>query len=183
MSASRLYVAALCLPILLVTVAPVKALDQSRGGAVKQPVVDRVVVSLESFELVALSKERVVFNYPITIGADTGPTPTGAFRVTSRLKNPWYTPDDKPNVEPGAPDNPIGSRWIGIDKPSYGLHGTNEPDAIGTRDSEGCIRLRNEEIEELYRHVDKGTTVVIKEQFDRNYSRLRTVKHTPEEES
>lgn len=182
MSSSRLHTLLLCVPLLFVTMTPALALDQSRGGAVNQPVIDRIVVGLENFELVALSDGRVVFDYPITTGADTGPTPKGTFRVTSRLKNPWYTPDDEPNVEPGAPDNPIGSRWIGISKPSYGLHGTNNPDAIGTRASEGCIRLRNHQIEELYRHVKKGTRVIIKSRFERDYSRLRTVQHTPEDE-
>lgn len=182
MSTSRLYYFVLCLLILVATATPALSLDQSRGGVVKQPLVDRIVVSLQDFELVALSGNRVLFNYPVTTGADTGPTPTGRFRVTSRLKNPWYTPDGESNVEPGAPNNPIGSRWIGINKPSYGLHGTNNPEAIGTRASEGCIRLRNHQIEDLYRHVRKGTTVVIKQRFDRNYSRLRTVQHTPEDE-
>lgn len=182
MSSSRLHTLLLWVPILLMATTPTLGLDQSRGGAVNQPVVDRIVVGLENFELVALSEGRVVFDYAITTGADTGPTPTGRFRVTSRLKNPWYTPDDEPNVEPGAPDNPIGSRWIGIDKPSYGLHGTNNPAAIGERASEGCIRLRNHQIEKLYRHVEKGTRIIIKNRFDRDYSQLRTVQHKPEDE-
>jgi lipoprotein-anchoring transpeptidase ErfK/SrfK len=50
---------------------------------------------------------------------------------------------------------------LGINKPSYGIHGTNEPDSIGYSLSHGCVRLHNEDVEKLYEMVDIGTVVVI----------------------
>jgi len=167
--------------LLVGTGNPIEAVDQSRGGTIKQPVVDRIVVGLEDYTLVAVSGGRVLFDYTVAIGADTGPTPTGRFSVTSRLKHPWYTPDDEPAERPGSPKNPLGSRWIGISKPSYGLHGTNKPDAIGTKDSEGCVRLRNRHIERLYRHVPEGTPVIIKDNLPLKYSQFRTVERAEDE--
>lgn len=181
LSQHRLCPVLLCLSLLIVSTNALPALEQSRGGDVRKPVVDRIVIGLKDFRLVAFSEDRIVFDFPVTTGADTGPTPTGRFTITSRLKNPWYTPDDEPNVRPGARNNPIGSRWIGINKPSYGLHGTNNPDAIGEAKSEGCVRLRNRQIEELYRHVSKGTPVIIRERLPFNASKFRTVQHQPED--
>lgn len=171
----------LCLLFLVLSTSALPAVDQSRGGEVRDPVIDRIVVGVKDYRLVAFSKDQIVFDFPVTVGADTGPTPTGHFTVTSRLKNPWYTPNNESNIRPGAPDNPIGSRWIGINKPSYGLHGTNNPEAIGEAKSEGCIRLRNRQIEELYRHVRQGTPVIIRERLPFNTSKFRTVQHQPEE--
>jgi lipoprotein-anchoring transpeptidase ErfK/SrfK len=167
--------------LLVVCVNILPAVEQSRGGEVHKPMVDRIVVGIKDYRLVAFSNDRIVFDFPVTVGADTGPTPTGRFTVTSRLKNPWYTPDDEENVRPGAEENPIGSRWIGINKPSYGLHGTNNPETIGEAKSAGCVRLQNHQIEELYRHVRQGTPVVIRERLPFSTSKFRTVQHQPEE--
>lgn len=180
---SRLYALPIVAILILITCSPVLAVDQSRGGQTEDPVVDRIIVGLKNYKLVALNDGEVVFDYPVAIGADTGPTPKGQYEVTSRLKNPWYTPDDKASEAPMAPGNPLGSRWIGIDKPSYGIHGTNAPNTIGTRASEGCIRMLNHQVETLYRHVKKGTTVIIKEQLSSPYSRFRSVRNEGANES
>ncbi|MCX5679981.1 MAG: L,D-transpeptidase [Candidatus Omnitrophica bacterium] len=55
----------------------------------------------------------------------------------------------------------LGSRWLGISKPSYGIHGTTQPESIGQSVTEGCVRMRNEEVKELYILVPEGTEVVI----------------------
>lgn len=137
---------------------------------VRTPTVDEIVVSLDDFQLLAKNNGEIVRAYPIATGMDTGPTPRGTFVVANKLKNPWYTPDDKPAEAPG-PDNPLGTRWIGINKPSYGIHGTRDPGSIGTRASEGCVRMFNSHVEELYERVEVGTTVTIKESFDRSERR------------
>lgn len=162
---------------------PVLGAEQKRGGPVEEPTVDRIVIGLEEFQLIAYSEGKVLFHFPVTIGADTGPTPTGQFTITSRLQNPWYTPDDEEAREPRHPKNPLGARWLGINKPHYGLHGTNEPTVIREKASEGCVRLRNRDIEKLYRHVRRGTKVVIKRRLDLRNNNLRTVQHEPEEDS
>ncbi len=100
--------------------------------------------------------------YPVGIGAEDS-TPEGTFNVKSKIKHPPYQPQHKPKSEfrdAGAPDNPLGSRWIDIGN-HYGIHGTIEPDSIGREVSEGCIRLHNKDVEELYNMVVVAATKVV----------------------
>lgn len=168
----------LCLfSLCIFSVTATHAVEQSKGGPVLEPKVDRIVIGTKDFTLLAYSNGKILFDFQIATGVDTGPTPLGQFKIVSRLQNPWYTPDDEEAVEPG-PRNPLGTRWLGINKPSYGLHGTKEPDSIGTRASEGCLRLHNSDIERLYRHVGKGTKVIIKKRIRKN---LRTAQRIRED--
>lgn len=101
---------------------------------------------------------QLVVEYPCCTGKD-GCTPEGSFTVTSKLVDPtWYWQGEA--IPPG-PDNGLGTHFLGISKKGYGIHGTNEPDSIGYSLSHGCVRLQNEDIEELYGMVDVGTVVVI----------------------
>jgi len=100
--------------------------------------------------------------YPVAIGADNK-TPEGTFVVKNKLKDPPYQPQHKPKSEfraSGAPDNPLGSRWIDIGN-HYGIHGTIDPTSIGRDVSEGCIRMHNKDVEELYDMVVTGASKVI----------------------
>jgi lipoprotein-anchoring transpeptidase ErfK/SrfK len=82
-------------------------------------------------------------------------------------KNPWWYPPVqdawakglKP-VPPG-PSNPLGTRWMGLNAPGVGIHGTDEPTSIGYSASHGCIRMQVPDAEWLFDHVDVGTTVYI----------------------
>ena len=99
--------------------------------------------------------------YLVGIGAADS-TPDGVFIVKSKVRNPPYQPQHKPKSEfraAGAPDNPLGTRWIDIGN-HYGIHGTIEPDSVGRSVSEGCIRLHNKNVEELYDMVVIGATKV-----------------------
>lgn len=91
-------------------------------------------------------------------------TPVGRFEVTLMAPGlPYY----KENIPALDPRNPLGTRWIGF--PAYpgdngavwAIHGTNEPESIGQWVSEGCIRMRNDEVERLYDAVELGTLIVI----------------------
>ncbi len=100
--------------------------------------------------------------YPVGIGVEDS-TPEGTFNVKSKIKDPPYQPQHKPKSEfrsSGAPDNPLGSRWIDIGN-HYGIHGTIEPESIGSEVSEGCIRLHGTDVEELYDMVVVGASKVI----------------------
>jgi len=100
--------------------------------------------------------------YEVGIGAEDS-TPEGTFVVRNKVKHPPYQPQHKPRSEhraSGAPDNPLGSRWIDIGN-HYGIHGTIEPDSIGRSVSEGCIRMHNTDVEELYDMVVIGATKVV----------------------
>ena len=99
--------------------------------------------------------------YPIALGA-SNKTPEGTFVVKSKLRNPPYQPQHKTKADfkaPGAPDNPLGSRWIDIGN-HYGIHGTIDPTSIGREVSEGCIRMHNKDVEELFDMVVTGASKV-----------------------
>ena len=90
-------------------------------------------------------------------------TPRGSFAVTSREKNPtWYRPGGAP-VSFGSKDNLLGTRWLGISAQGFGIHGTWEPDTVGKASSAGCIRMLNEDVEELFDLVRLDTPVLIKD--------------------
>jgi len=90
-------------------------------------------------------------------------TPTGKSKVTDRIAQPtWWRPDGKP-IPYGSPDNLLGTHWLALDIPGYGIHGTWEPETIGKYESAGCIRMLNENIEELYTIIPLGTPVTIEE--------------------
>ena len=116
------------------------------------------------FELAAWLDKVCVRVYPIAIGADDK-TPEGTFIVKQKIPNPPYQPQHKPKTAfkaSGAPDNPLGTRWIDIGN-HYGIHGTIDPTSIGREVSEGCIRLSNKDVEELFDLVvPEATKVTIK---------------------
>ena len=64
-------------------------------------------------------------------------------------------------AESNLPENVLGTRWMGFDKEGYGIHGTVAPDKIGQQVTAGCIRMRNEEVEELYKILPRGAEVTI----------------------
>lgn len=101
-------------------------------------------------------------NYPIAVGKN-GHTPKATTKIsTSLAKNPVYTNPEGKMVPPTDPDNPIGTRWIGLELGNgYGIHGTRDPTSIGTAKSNGCIRLFNENVEELYDFAMTGDIVEI----------------------
>lgn len=112
-------------------------------------------------ELILYSNDKAVKKYSVATGKNNS-TPVGAFKITDKLVHPtWFKTGAI--LPPGSPENALGTRWMGFDKPSYGIHGTIEPKSIGTQASEGCIRMRNEEVEELYTLVPNGTKVIIQD--------------------
>ncbi|MCG3149265.1 MAG: hypothetical protein PCFJNLEI_02725 [Verrucomicrobiae bacterium] len=88
-------------------------------------------------------------------------TPTGEFKITTRVANPpWYRGDGK-TIPFGDPENILGTHWLGLDVRGYGLHGTWETNSIGKQASAGCVRLLNNDIAELYTILPVGTPVRI----------------------
>ena len=109
--------------------------------------------------------------YPATIGSEHTPTPAGKMQVTAVAHNPTYSYDPDVNFQQGAnrekltlppgPNSPVGSVWIDLSKPTFGIHGTPDPSKISKTASHGCIRLTNWDAEELAKMVTKGTAVEI----------------------
>jgi len=99
--------------------------------------------------------------YPVGVGLNNS-TPEGTFNVKNKVTNPPYQPQHKTAADfrqGGAPDNPLGTRWIDLGN-HYGIHGTIEPESIGHDVSEGCIRMHNKHVQELYDLVVVGATKV-----------------------
>jgi L,D-transpeptidase ErfK/SrfK len=117
----------------------------------------RIVVSFPDRKLALLEGDRVIKVYDVAVGAPVSPSPTGEYQVVQRLENPTYY---KPGVVmgPGA-QNPLGPRWIGLNAKGFGIHGTNRSDSIGKNASHGCMRLRNEDIKDLFARVQVGDHV------------------------
>jgi lipoprotein-anchoring transpeptidase ErfK/SrfK len=111
--------------------------------------------------LVLYSNDEAVKKYSVATGKKNC-TPVGEFKITDKLVHPtWFKTGAI--LPPGSPENALGTRWMGFDKPAYGIHGTIEPKSIGTQASEGCIRMLNEDVEELYSIVPVGTKVIIQD--------------------
>ena len=90
-------------------------------------------------------------------------TPVGEFKITTRIPNPpWWRADGK-TIPFGDPENILGTYWLGLNVPGYGIHGTWDTNSIGRQATAGCIRLLNDDIGELYTILPVGTTVVIHE--------------------
>ena len=113
---------------------------------------------------------RMVVDYPATIGSTATPSPAGSHNVKTVALNPNYTynPDvnfrqagnDKPLIVPPGPNGPVGTVWIGLTKPTYGIHGTPTPSQLFSNQSSGCVRLTNWDAQELAGMVRIGGTSV-----------------------
>jgi len=120
-----------------------------------------MVVEKNSNHLTLLADDRPLKRYRVATGTEDS-TPTGTFKIVNKLKDPtWF--HEGSAIPPESPENILGSRWLGFDLAGYGIHGTTLPKTIGTRASKGCIRMLNEEVEEIYTLVPAGTRVTIKE--------------------
>lgn len=103
-----------------------------------------------------------VKEYPICIGdPENSPTPEGEHAIMSRIENPPWSRDGE-TIPPGDPRNILGTRWMGFKElRSYGIHGTTQPETVPGRMSAGCVRMRNEDVEEVYDFAIEGTRVTI----------------------
>lgn len=89
-------------------------------------------------------------------------TPVGTFKITDRIPSPpWWK--DGQTIPFGSKENVLGKYWLALDIPHYGIHGTWEPETIGRQSSQGCIRLINEDVEELFIILPVGTPVQVTE--------------------
>jgi lipoprotein-anchoring transpeptidase ErfK/SrfK len=146
------------------------------------------IVDFESLEkpgtIIIKTKERALYyvlsgsqalRYGVAVGK-AGFSWSGIARIGNKVEWPsWTPPDDmierRPELAeyaegmPGGPDNPLGARAMYLYQGSrdtlYRIHGTNEPDSIGTAASSGCIRMLNEEVIDLYDRVSIGTKVIV----------------------
>jgi lipoprotein-anchoring transpeptidase ErfK/SrfK len=126
-----------------------------------------IVINRSVNRLYLYSTGKLWRTFAVATGQAIYPTPRGEWHIVVKYKNPWWYPpvqDDwakglKP-VPPG-PDNPLGTRWMGLSAPGVGIHGTDNPASIGYSASHGCVRMQVPDSEWLFDHVDIGTTVFV----------------------
>ena len=119
-----------------------------------------LIINLPSRTLALYDSDNLIKVYPIAIGKSATPTPLGNFRIIQKEVDPWWFPPRTGRAVPSGPDNPLGYRWMGFVS-LYGIHGTNAPWAIGLAVSNGCIRMHEENAEELFDIISYGTPVQI----------------------
>ena len=143
---------------------PDGALSKAQAAALSRAPgkVRRVMVSIPERKLALIADGRVVKVYRVAVGARVSPSPRGEFRIAVRIPQATYYHAGV--VIPAGEQSPIGTRWIGLDQPGYGIHGTNAPGSIGKAASHGCIRLRNRDAEELFELVRVGDVVEIRDE-------------------
>jgi lipoprotein-anchoring transpeptidase ErfK/SrfK len=138
--------------------------SRARGNAA------RLVVSGRGRYVQALDDQgEILYHFPSTLGARYSPSPQGDFRVTAVARDPdWlYQPrllhgvddEDEEAIIPPGPNLAVGTVWMALNKPHYGIHGTHAPETIGYATSNGCVRLTNWDAEFLASHVRPGTPV------------------------
>ena len=121
-----------------------------------------VSVSKTTNELRLADNGKFFKRYRVGTG-EYSKTPVGEFKITARIANPpWWRSDGK-TIPFGDPENILGTHWLGLNVPGYGIHGTWDTNSIGKQATAGCIRLLNDNIAELYTVLPVGTPVVIHE--------------------
>lgn len=125
-----------------------------------------VVVNKTKKILTVYKKGEIYKKYPVALGKSNTPTPNHKFTITNKIKNPYWGGMGgkfKP-VKGGTPNNPLGKRWFGLSTEKYkgyGIHGNSQPFSIGKYISAGCIRMINEDVEELFEYLPLKTNVWI----------------------
>jgi hypothetical protein len=125
-----------------------------------------IVIRRSSNQLFLYRGMRYWRHFVVATGQRQYPTPLGRFTIVVKWKNPWWYPPNSPWAQgqkpiPPGPDNPLGTRWLGLSAPGVGIHGTPSDASIGYSVSHGCIRMHIPQAEWLFNHVDVGTTVFI----------------------
>jgi len=126
-----------------------------------------VLVDLDARWALYRMGNEVVAAWEVGIGKPGNETPPGEFIVGEKTEEPpWFRPGHAP-VPYGDPENPLGSRWIAWLKPDgtntgLGFHGTKEPDSIGEDRSQGCVRMRQPAIEELFEILPRGASITVR---------------------
>lgn len=134
------------------------------------PIVATIVVDKPARNLRAYDQSgNLLAFYPASIGSEEKPAPSGVFKVRRVNWNPAYVYDPRfawkgvkthrKLVVAAGPNNPVGLVWIDLTAPSYGIHGTPAPEAIGKTESHGCIRLTNWNAVDLASMARPGTVV------------------------
>ena len=117
--------------------------------------------------------DQVLASFPVSFGGPQDPLPLGRMKITSERKDPQFTydpkllrtakPTDTKVQLPPGPNSPVGVMWLGLSKPHWGIHGTNEPSKMARVETNGCVRLTNWDVLRLATLAGPGTAVEVQE--------------------
>jgi lipoprotein-anchoring transpeptidase ErfK/SrfK len=140
-------------------------LGEARRGKAVRLEVDKAEGQLRAYG----ADGALLAAYPATIGSADNPSPTGTHTVRTIVENPTYTYNPRLNFQQGdndkvltippGPNGPVGTVWIDLSEPSFGIHGTPEPTRIDKTGSHGCVRLTNWDAEALSKLLASGVPV------------------------
>ncbi|MGO4436870.1 L,D-transpeptidase family protein [Rhizobium sp. RAF56] len=150
--------------------APGKTVEVVTPGPPREGKVKRIAVSKKEGQVLAYDEAgKLLAVYPATVGSKDNPSPKGTHKVKGVARMPVYRYDPKVNFKQGrnnkvliipkGPNGPVGSVWIDLTEPTYGIHGTPDPELIDKVGSHGCVRLTNWDAEELAGMVKPGVVV------------------------
>lgn len=124
-----------------------------------------IIINKDSNTLYHLSNREIIDKYPVATGKELKYTPEGKFTIVTKFVNPaWGGAGRYKPIKGGDPNNPLGTRWMGLNIRGggvYGIHGNSDENSIGRYVSLGCVRMFNEDVEALYDLIDYGTPVWI----------------------
>jgi len=145
--------------------------DKSKGDTAEAGGSIAVQVNVKTNMLTVTEGEKLVAAFPVTVGSTQTESPVGDWKVRGVAKMPNFRYDKAMltrgerssdfHILPPGPNNPVGIVWIQLNKKGIGLHGTNNPDAIGRNASHGCVRLANWDIVRLAAKVKADVPVSI----------------------
>ena len=127
-------------------VEPAEVAAEANRAVLQQPA---ILIVKARRSLTVLNGKSPIKTYPVALGKPATPTPLGNYAIATKIVNPGGV---------------LGSRWMGLNFDAYGIHGTNRPWLIGQLVSNGCIRMHNSHVEELYNFVRLGTQVFIRDE-------------------
>lgn len=122
-----------------------------------------IIINKQTNQLAFIRDGIIQEIYTVSTGRTPDLTPEGEHNIIVKAINPYYR---RGNIFGGNPDNPLGTRWLGFDANGtngriYGIHGTNNEWTIGKYVTNGCIRMKNKEVENLFEKIPIGTKVLI----------------------
>ena len=147
------------------TIVKVVDIGEKKTGKVAKILADKGRRQVLAYD----AEGTLIAAYPASIGSADTPSPSGIVTVERVALNPGYTYNPKINFKQGdndkvltippGPNGPVGTIWIALSKPTYGIHGTPDPSKIGKTESNGCVRLTNWDAQELAKMVEPGVSV------------------------
>ncbi|MBM3987266.1 MAG: L,D-transpeptidase [Planctomycetes bacterium] len=109
--------------------------------------------------------DEVAAAWEVGVGREGNATRPGTYTIGAKQENPMWTPAGREPVPFGDPQNPLGTRWLAWNLEgrgtALGFHGTNDPTSVGQRISDGCIRMSNRDVEQLFEILPVGAQVLV----------------------